>query len=215
MFDISSSKFLEQGLTFCKVYICTAPSVKGSLLTYALRAKQNLMKIHHLKSWLNGSLVSWNQTKPEISNCLISGYFLWLTFLLSSSERFHHIQPEIKISNSENRKCISIAIICWNLHHKLDFSFHLDSVEVFRTTSNMEVDGEALDWADIRWVNVLTLLSNSLLKVHEFEWLVQMSKKRSLGKLVIMPWPSVTLEITFPTPWSRGIHRKKDCEQRI
>lgn len=33
----------------------------------------------------------------------------------------------------------------------------------------MEVDGEALDQTDIRWVNVLTLLSDSLLKLHEFE----------------------------------------------
>lgn len=174
MFDISSVKFLEQGLAFFKVYICIAPSVKGSLLTCSLLAKQNLTKIHHLKSWLNGCPVSPNQRKWEISNWLVSGHFCWLTSLLSSSERFHHIQSRIKISNSESRRCISIAILCWSLHHRLDFLFHLDSVEQIRTIPHMEVDGEALDQTDIRWVNVLTLLSGSLLKLHEFEWLVQL-----------------------------------------
>lgn len=174
MFDISSVKFLEQGLTFCNVYICTVPSVKGSLLTCSLRAEQNLMKIHHVKSWLNVSPVNPNKTKPEISNWLVSGLFHWLTSLLSSSERFHHVQSRIKISNSESRRCISIAIICWNLHHRLDFSLHLDSVELFRRILHMEVDRDALDWAETRWVKVPTLLSNSLLKLQEFEWLVQL-----------------------------------------
>lgn len=174
MFDISSVKFLEQGLTFCKVYVCTAPSMKGSVLICSLRAKQNLMKIHHLKSWLNGSPVSPNQTKLEISNWLVSGRFHSLTSLLSSSERFHHMQSRTKISNSESRRCISIPIICWNVHHKLDFSLHLDSVELFRTIPHIEVDAEALDRADIRLVNVLTLLSNSLLMLHEFKWFVQL-----------------------------------------
>lgn len=32
----------------------------------------------------------------------------------------------------------------------------------------MKVDNEALDQAGVQWVNVLTL-SNSLLKLHEFE----------------------------------------------
>jgi len=146
MFDISSVKFLRQGLTLCKVCICTAVSVKGSLLTCFLCAKENLVKIHHLKSWLNRSPVSPNQTKPELSNWLASGGFCWLTSLLSSSERFHHIESRIKISNSQSRRCISIARICWNLRHRQDFSFHLDSVELLRTIPHMEVDGEALDW---------------------------------------------------------------------
>lgn len=37
----------------------------------------------------------------------------------------------------------------------------------------MKVDREALDQADMQWVNVLTL-SNSLLMLRKFEWLVQL-----------------------------------------